>query len=75
MTEILHIFQVRIQEAHEFNYGLGISFPHFPVFDREQVFNHPLDMAAVFPHNQVITRSVIFHNVKLFEELSAIWRT
>src|SRR5450755_5176266 len=63
MAEVLHIFQVWIQKSHQLNYNRRVSFTHFKIFNGKQVFNHPLDMAAIFTHNQMITRSIVFHYV------------
>src|SRR5215203_447859 len=63
MPEILYIFEVRIQEAHQFNHSIGIPLADFLVLKRQQVLNHFLNMPSVFTHYQVVPGSVIFHFV------------
>ena len=62
MSEILLIFQLRIEESHEFDDGQGIGLPSFPVFDGEHVIDHLLNVAAVFPHFQVVAGGIVLHN-------------
>lgn len=61
MPEIFHVFEVRVQKAHQLNHGVGISLSCLPIFNGKQVFNHLLNMAAIFTHHQEIPRRVILH--------------
>jgi len=61
MTEILHILQVGVQKTHQFDHCIGIGLTAFRILNRHHVFNHPLHMAAIFPHGEVISGSIIFH--------------
>ena len=61
MTKIFDIFQVRVEKTHQFNDCLRIALAYFRIFQGQQVFNHFLDMPAIFPHHQVVSRSIVFH--------------
>jgi hypothetical protein len=52
---------VRIQKAHQFNDDIRVLLPFFFVFDREDIFDHALDVAAILPHYQVVPRCIVFH--------------
>src|ERR1700743_280038 len=61
MTEIFHIFKVRVEKAHELDNGIGVALALFLVFEGQQVFDHFLDMPTILTHHQMVSRGIIFH--------------
>lgn len=61
MTEVLYVLEVRVQETHQLYHYVGLLLPFVFVFDRHQVFHHLLDMPAILPHAQVVSRCIVFH--------------
>ena len=57
----LHIFEVGVQEAHQFNYSVSVPLTGLFILDAQDVFDHSLDVPAVFTHHQAISSGVIFH--------------
>ena len=66
MAEIFNVLQMRVQETHQFNNGIGISLTHFFVLESEQVLDHLLNMPSILTHYQVVPGSVIFHVLYIF---------
>ena len=61
VTEIFHVFQVRVQETHQLNNRIGIALALLAVLNSEQVFHHFLNMPAIFLHDQVVPGRIVFH--------------
>lgn len=65
MTKVFDVLQVRVKKAHQLNYSHCVALAFFFVFQLQQVFDHLLNVPAVFTHDQVIPRGVIFHTLRL----------
>ena len=61
MPEIFYILQMRIEKAHQFDDGIGIALALFLILERQQIFDHFLDMTTILTHHQMVPRSIIFH--------------
>ena len=63
MTKVLNVFQVRVQKAHQLYHCISIPLARFSILEGQQVFDHFLNMSAVFAHRQMVSGRVIFHSI------------
>src|SRR5579859_691759 len=69
MAKIFYVLQMRIEKAHQLDNHLCVTLPFFPVLQRQKIFDHLLDMPAVFTHYKVIPRGIIFHTLDLRKQI------
>ena len=63
MSVILYIFQLGIENTHGLYDDLGVLLTFLGFFDRHHVFDHALDVTAVFAQRQVVAASIVIHKV------------
>ena len=61
MPEVFDVLQVRIEEAHQLYDCVRVALSFFFILQRDEVFDHLLDMTTVFTHDEVISCRVVFH--------------